>query len=61
MDEAKIAISKMEYDKLRSNTTALFIIERAVRNDSEMYGYSSNTRAIVEAVLGISRNKEKAD
>lgn len=63
MDDATITISKAEYDALHARTLILSIVERAVRNDSDSaYGYSSNTRAILEAVLGISREKkEKAD
>ena len=61
MDNATITITKAEYDALHAKALTLCIVERTVRNDSNAYGYSSNTRAILEAVLGISRNKEKAD
>ena len=62
MYSTEITISKSEYDILRAKSLKLDIVERTVRNDSDSaYGYSSNTRAILEAVLGISRNKEKAD
>ena len=62
MDNATITITKAEYDALHAKSLKLDIVERTVRNDSDSaYGYSSNTRAILEAVLGISRNKEKAD
>lgn len=62
MDNATITITKAEYDVLLARSLTLEIVERTVRNDSDSaYGYSSNTRAILEAVLGISRNKEKAD
>lgn len=58
----EITIVKAEYDALRKKSLTLDIVERTVRNNSDSaYGYSSNTRAILEAVLGISRNKEKAD
>lgn len=62
MDNATITITKAEYDALREKSLTLCIVERTVRNDSDsVFGYSSNTRVILEAVLGISRNKEKAD
>lgn len=62
MTSLEITITKAEYDALREKSLTLDIVERTVRNDSDSaYGYSSNTRAILEAVLGISRNKEKAD
>lgn len=60
MDNATITITKAEYDALHAKSLTLDIVERTVRNDSDAYGYSSNTRAILEAVLGIER-KEKAD
>lgn len=58
----EITITKAEYDALREKSLTLDIVERTVRNDSDsVFGYSSNTCVILEAVLGISRNKEKAD
>lgn len=62
MTSLEITISKTEYDALREKLLILNIVERTVRNDSDAYGYSSNTRVILEAVLGINREKkEKAD
>lgn len=58
----EITITKAEYDALRKKSLTLDIVERTVRDDSDsVFGYSSNTRVILEAVLGISRNREKAD
>lgn len=57
-----VSIPRSEYDELLECRAKLEIVENIIVKDDSSYGYSSNTRATLEAVLGISREKkEKAD
>ncbi len=55
-----ITISRVEYELLLRAKTKLEIVKSTVEKDDGVFGYTSGTRTVLEAVLGIER-KEKAD
>ena len=56
-----ITISRAEYELLLRAKTKLEIVKSTVEKDNDsVFGYTSGTRTVLEAVLGIER-KEKAD
>lgn len=55
-----ITISRVEYELLLRAKTKLEIVKSTVVKDDNVFGYTSGTRTVLEAVLGIER-KEKAD
>lgn len=53
----EITISRGEYEILLREKAKLELVKKAVKKDDSAYGLSSDTRAILELLLGI----EKAD
>ena len=53
--ECTITIAVERYNELMKADIKLEIIKKALEKDDTQYGYSSDTKRVIDAVLGITR------
>ena len=55
MEKDLVTIEVLKHEKLIEAFTKLEIIRKTVEKDDTQYGYSSETKMIIDAVLNITR------